>query len=394
MSLANDQSWLADITSGIRLHRGGEAEIFLICPSSGNLLVFKRFLQPFNESLVEKVSNIKECGICKIRDFGFYQNSPYQIYDFVEGVASDSLGKIPVAVALKALRQIAVSLACARKKGVSHGDLNPANVIFSVVQDGETENFQTVLIDWGIMGPGSLAFAAPERFQGKEAEEKSDMFSLGMLLFRWIAGSNLVEGDSFDQFALQNAGLSVERVSEKLFLSGGFSAEEISALEPIWASTLACNPEDRAEDLDELDEVLEIALDKIGGGEVSLSTCSRGFAGQILPVIQKAGQKFSQDLKNPEKQELPFKKRFPKKERNRTKIAIFSGLGILLLVIALLIVLGTETPDVDDTGELILRKSRDLNMDRMEESSPSEDLVPDSLSVNRLLNDLPIPSKE
>ncbi len=394
MSESERHSLLDDVSGCVRLHQGGEADIYLLCLGHGERLTLKWFQGPFNEALVENVSKIRDCGIYRIREFGIRENHPYQLYDFIEGVSSDSISVMPVAIALKALRQLVATLGKARTAGVSHGDLNPANVIFSRKASDSAQDFQTVLIDWGIVGPGALAFAAPERFQGKPADEKSDIFSLGMLLYRWLVGENLVQAQNFDDFAAGNSKLDLTVVSEKLFLSGRLSPEEISSLEPVWRKTLQEIPEERAEDLEELDELLEIALEKIGGGEVALASAVKKWLGLLDPQIQKLGQKFSLAQENLQYSSLPFKNSSPKIHKNRLKYAVLGGVGILAAVIALLIVLGTETPDVDDTGELILRKSRDLNMDLMEESSPSEDLVPDSLSVNRLLNDLPIPSKE
>ena len=154
---------------------------------------------------------------------------------FVEGVVSDKLGKVPVAIAIAALRQVVATLVALLKQGVSHGDLSPANVIFAVDESAHAageraENtglgLRTVLIDCGIVGPGALAYAAPERFQGKHADEKSDLFSLGLLLFRWIAGEDLVHADGYEQFAELMANIDNVNVTEKLYATGDFSSPE------------------------------------------------------------------------------------------------------------------------------------------------------------------------
>lgn len=392
MSSPERASLLSSARNCIRLHQGGEADVYLLCLDNGERLILKWYHQAFNTELVENVLRIKDDGICRIREVGIYENTPYQLYDFVEGVSSDSLTDMPVAVALYALRQVVSSLQKACKAGVSHGDLNPANVIFTANQkDGSL--LQTVLIDWGITGPGALAYAAPERFQGKAPDEKSDLFSLGMLLFRWITGENLVEASSFDGFAADNSTLDPAKISEKLFLSGKVSPEVISALDPVWTATLQNSPEDRAYDFDELDEILEIALDGIGGGEVALSGGIKKYLGILVPMIGKVGQKVSKDLESVSEPQFPFKKISLKKSRNPLKIAILCVVGILVLVIALVFATGTETPDVDETGNMILKNSRSLDMD-YEETVPANVGHQDSAPVHDLLNDLPTPSKE
>ncbi|MCF0224035.1 MAG: hypothetical protein HUK20_07180, partial [Fibrobacter sp.] len=294
------KSLLDEGSNCILLHRGGEASVYLFCLNNGEWLVLKWFRQHFDTELVGNACKIKDCGICKIREFGIRDETPYQLYEFVEGISSDSISAMPVTVAICALRQLVASLRKARTAGVSHGDLNPSNVIFSLKETKDAPDFQTVLVDWGIVGPGALSFAAPERFQGRCADEKSDMFSLGLLLFRWLTGENLVQGRDFDSFASRIAALTTDSVTEKLFYSGKFSPEEISALEPIWNSTLRIASEDRAEDFDELDELLEIALDKVGGGEVRQSCVRRKFLEPYLIQVQKMGRKFSSELENPE----------------------------------------------------------------------------------------------
>ena len=372
------------------LHQGGEADVYLLCLDNGEKLCLKWYKHAFNQEIAERIQKVKDNGICKIREFGDYDEHPYLISDFVEGISSDYLQEMPAAIALKALRQIVSSLINAGKVSVHHGDLSPSNVIFTLKDSAE---FQTVLIDWGISGPGALAFAAPERFQGKLPDEKSDIFSLGMLLFRWVAGENLVEASSFDEFASLSSKIECSRISEKLLHKGKLSLEEISALDSLWEATLGRDPEDRASDLEELDELLEIALEKISGGEVNLAGCVRTFFQTLVPMIRKVGQKVSEGLEKQDHPQFPYKKKTSQKSPKTLKIAILCGIGILAVVIGLLIAFGTETPDVDDTGKIFLNNSRNLEMDYEESSSvPTE--PQESLSVRQLLNDLPLPSKE
>ena len=273
-------SMLDSVAGGALLHVGGESSIYLL-NIGGAPYVLKWYNDgfSFDENVVENVYKVHESGLYRIEEWGRRDGTPYLIYEFVEGVVSDKLGQIPVAVALFALRQVTSTLASLRKQGVSHGDLNPANVIFSA--DGSNverakvaktaakaaSGLRTVVIDCGIVGPGALAYAAPERFQGKKADEKSDLFSLGLLLYRWIAGEDLVQADGYERFAEQMANVENVDVTEKLYSTGAFNTPEgallLSALEPLWAGLLRSDAAERVEDFDELDELLEIALDKV-----------------------------------------------------------------------------------------------------------------------------------
>ncbi len=392
----SENSLLDSVTGGRLLHRGGEASIYLL-NIGGKLFVLKWYNDgfSFDESVVRNVSKVHEPGLYRIEEWGKRNETPYLIYDYVEGVTSDKLGCMPVAVALAALRQVVATLAALQKQGVSHGDLSPANVIFAVdgcgVHDAaEREKFagglRAVVIDCGIVGPGALAYAAPERFQGKPADEKSDLFSLGLLLYRWIAGEDLVCANGYEQFAEQMANVENLNIAEKLYSALTFNTSEgavqLKALEALWAGLLRSDPSERVEDFEELDEILEIALDKIAGGEIALSTC-------VTQYIQSiTGPEYNRNvvLKVPESLEngLPFDVR---KKNNWLKWGV---LGILVLILALIVLLltsGTMRFGIDATGDQLLKRSRSMESSTESENAPV-------LKVDSLLMDLPVPAAE
>ena len=392
----SENSLLDSVTGGRLLHRGGEASIYLL--NIGNKPFVLKWYNDgfsFDESVVRNVSKVHEPGLYRIEEWGKRNETPYLIYDYVEGVTSDKLGCMPVAVALAALRQVVATLAALQKQGVSHGDLSPANVIFAADGSGvhdaaEREKYagglRAVVIDCGIVGPGALAYAAPERFQGKPADEKSDLFSLGLLLYRWIAGEDLVCANGYEQFAEQMASVENLNISEKLYSALTFNTSEgavqLKALEALWAGLLRSDPSERVEDFEELDEILEIALDKIAGGEIALSTC-------VTQYIQSiTGSEYNRNvvLKVPESLEngLPFDVR---KKNNWLKWGV---LGILVLILALIVLLltsGTMRFGIDATGDQLLKRSRSMESSTESENAPV-------LKVDSLLMDLPVPAAE
>ena len=392
----SENSLLDSVTGGRLLHRGGEASIYLL--NIGNKPFVLKWYNDgfsFDESVVRNVSKVHEPGLYRIEEWGKRNETPYLIYDYVEGVTSDKLGCMPVAVALAALRQVVATLAALQKQDVSHGDLSPANVIFAADGSGvhdaaEREKFagglRAVVIDCGIVGPGALAYAAPERFQGKPADEKSDLFSLGLLLYRWIAGEDLVCANGYEQFAEQMASVENLNISEKLYSTGAFNTSEVAvqlkALEALWAGLLRSDPSERVEDFEELDEILEIALDKIAGGEIALSTC-------VTQYIQSiTGPEYNRNvvLKVPESLEngLPFDVR---KKNNWLKWGVLGLLVLILALIVLLLTSGTMRFGIDATGDQLLKRSRSMESSTESENAPV-------LKVDSLLMDLPVPAAE
>ena len=382
-------SLLDSVTGGALLHQGGEASIYLL-NVGGAPYVLKWYNDgfSFDESVVERSHKVREPGLYRIEEWGNRDGTPYLIYDYIDGESSETLGRMPVAVALVALRQVAQTLAALRKQGVSHGDLSPANVIFAVDRNGGNADLglRTVLIDCGIVGPGALAYAAPERFQGKIADEKSDLFSLGLLLYRWIAGEDLITADGYEQFAEQMASVQDLNISEKLYATGAFEtpegAQQLSALEPLWSGLLCAEVSERVEDFDELDEILEIALDKVSHGEVALAGCVTQYIQSInRPESEKnAGQKVPDGLEKG----LPF---VVCKKNKWLKWAVLGVFGLILLLIVLLLTSGTMRFGIDATGDRLLKRSRNI------EPSVESEKAPD-LKVDSLLMELPVPSAE
>ena len=383
-------SLLDSVKGGSLLHQGGEASIYLL-NVGGKPFVLKWYNDgfSFDEGVVERACKVREPGLYRIEEWGNRDGMPYLIYDYINGESSESLGRMPVAVALVALRQVAATLAALRKQNVSHGDLSPANVVFAVegVGSGNADlGLRTVLIDCGIVGPGALAYAAPERFQGKPADEKSDLFSLGLLLYRWIAGRDLITADGYEQFAEQMASVQDLNISEKLYATGAFDspegAQQLSALEPLWSGLLCADISDRVEDFDELDEILEIALDKVSHGEIALAGCVTQYVQSInCPDGKKnAVQKVPDTLEKG----LPF---VVCKKNNWLKWAVLGVSGLILVLIVLLLTSGTMRFGIDATGDRLLKRSRNL------ESSVESERAPD-LKVDSLLMELPVPSAE
>ena len=383
-------SLLDSVKGAALLHRGGEASIYLL-----NVGVAPYVLKwyndgfSFDESVVERACKVREPGLYRIEEWGNRDGTPYLIYDYIDGESSETLGRMPVAVAIVVLRQVASALAALRKQGVSHGDLSPANVIFAVDGEGHGNTdlgLRTVLIDCGIVGPGALAYAAPERFQGKPADEKSDLFSLGLLLYRWIAGEDLITADGYEQFAEQMANVQDLNISEKLYATGAFDtpegAQQLSALEPLWSGLLCADVSDRVEDFDELDEILEIALDKVSHGEIALAGCVTQYI-QTLKVSEcnlNMGRKVPATLEKG----LPF---VICKKNNWLKWTVLGVSGLILLLIVLLLTSGTMSFGIDATGDRLLKRSRNIEPSVESEKAPN-------LKVDSLLMELPVPSAE
>ena len=352
-------SIVRSIPSGELLHRGGEAALYKVeCGSRQYTLKLYNSGTAFNQKVVETVAKVATTcatGTYRIAESGTIGENAYILYDYIDGVSSKELSPMPLEFALHSLRQVVAALIALQKAGVSHGDLNPDNVFFD-------RGGNPVLIDFGIHGPGALKFSAPERIDGHAPSEKADLFGLGALFFFWITGDTLFAGSNFDEIhdAIRHADqLQPGEILFSKITSGlEIKPEALSLLEPIWKGTLATKPENRAEDLEELDELLEIALDSLGGQGVRLSCLAEDIRKKISGILEKNG------TKTLEKENFPFFEEKKAKNPSLKRWILVAAVFIFLVITAACLFLASgKSPSVDDTGKALLQKSRSHEME-------------------------------
>ena len=348
-------SILAGVSQCAMLHRGGEAEIYKVV-SQGREYALKWYAAGvrFDAASIEAVSQVHDRGVYRVRETGEKAGRPYLVYDFVDGISVGELGALPVAFAIALVRDVVRALAALASCGVHHGDLNPSNVI--VCADGTP-----VVIDCGIVGPGAPAYAAPERFQGRAPD-----------------------GDSFESYA--RAASQVDGLDPASLLYGrGVDAETLSYLEPLWKGLLRADPEDRVEDFDELDELLEIAFGQVSGGSVAWETLRARSVAALAEKIGTIGDGSESICA------LPAEFAVIKPTGRRKRVALACILGVILLFVVLFLAFSRGGPSIDDTGASILQKSRSLDgiAEEVQDSSGG-----DSGVSGTLLETLPTPELE
>lgn len=142
-------------------------------------------------------------NVIAVHQVAEYQGLPYLVMPYVPGPSLEERirrhGPMPVVDAIRIARQVAAGLKAAHAQGLIHRDIKPANILLS----GDTE--RAVITDFGLARAaddatltrsGALAgtpqFMAPEQARGEPADTKSDLFSLGALLFAMLTGSPAV----------------------------------------------------------------------------------------------------------------------------------------------------------------------------------------------------------
>jgi predicted Ser/Thr protein kinase len=199
------------------LGRGGMGEVYRADDLTLGQPVALKFLPEDasrDEALLERFRNevrlsrrVSHPNVCRVYDVGEVDGHTFFTMEYVDGEDLASLlrriGRLPADKALEIARQLCAGLAAAHAKGVLHRDLKPANIML----DGRG---QVVITDFGLAGlvdqiPGSdvrsgtPAYMSPEQLEGKEVNTKSDVYSLGLVLYEVFTGKRAFSGESLGE---------------------------------------------------------------------------------------------------------------------------------------------------------------------------------------------------
>jgi serine/threonine-protein kinase len=151
------------------------------------------------------VGQISHPAVIALHDMGIDEPSqtPYLVMEFIQGQSLEKLlekGSIPCSKACAWAAEVATALAVAHRKGVIHGDVKPANILI-------TEDDRIKLTDFGMARLasrdskdtpllGSPAYWCPEQIVGKPQDARSDIFSLGVVMYEMVTGHRPFDADS------------------------------------------------------------------------------------------------------------------------------------------------------------------------------------------------------
>jgi serine/threonine protein kinase len=204
------------------------------------------------------VGQLTHPNIITLHDMGIDESTqtPYLVMEFIDGTPLDRLlekGTLPLPRACAWIAHAAEALEAAHTRGVIHGDVKPANIL--ITADGKVK-----LTDFGMArvakqdtgdSPllGTPAYWCPEQIMGRPQDARSDIFSLGVVLYEMVTGTRPFEADSLQ-------GVCNRVLSSTAMMPSQLQPSIPSSFDEIIASCLAKNPETRLSSGEKLAQML------------------------------------------------------------------------------------------------------------------------------------------
>lgn len=211
------------------------------------------------------VSQLTHPHICPLYDVGHQNGFDFFVMEYVDGetlAARLARRSLPLKEGLEAMADIVDAIACAHRHGIIHGDLTPSNIMLTprgaklldfslatlsaslrpVAADG-IATLSTTRVDLTSEGGvhGTLPYMAPEQFEGKVADPRSDIFAFGAVMYEVVTGRRAFAGTSQARIIAQ----ILTEDPPPMTLPAG---EAPPAVERIVRTCLAKNPDERWQD--------------------------------------------------------------------------------------------------------------------------------------------------
>lgn len=268
------------------------------------------FIQSFIKES-QSAAGLSHPNIVGVYDVGQEGNIHYIVMELIEGkVLSDIIkerGRMEYKEAIAIVIQVAKALSLAHRKQIVHRDVKPHNIII-------TENGTAKLADFGIAKAvsaativggnqkilGSVHYFSPEQARGSYVDERSDIYSLGIVLFEMLTGHVPFDGDNPVSIALMHINNPMPKLNDEV---GGLPPQ----LEKIILRATEKYQSNRYKSVDQMIEDLE-----------SLEFISNVMGNKIVPSTYK-NDEVKNDVNEKKNEEKPSKINTSVKVREKKK---------------------------------------------------------------------------
>ena len=294
--------WIGKTIGRVRidkyLARGGMAEVYLGSHLSLDRLVAVKVLHSYIEEdpglltrfqrEAKVVAALRHPNIVQIYDFDATEGHPYIVMEYLKGPTLSSYlrrlhernERIPTHQVARLLKALTSALDYAHEQGVIHRDIKPANIMLHGKADEIpldqplTSDVEAILTDFGLvriehaasqtasgMVSGTPSYMSPEQARGDKTDHRTDIYSLGVVLYEMLAGRVPFEADS-------TMSVMYMQINEPPPAIPGVN----SALQAVINRALAKNPNDRYQTCREMALDFFLALGMTAEAETIIET--------------------------------------------------------------------------------------------------------------------------
>jgi len=316
----------------------------------GDLAEDDKFVRRFQREAIA-ASSLNHPNIVEVYDVGEDDGKYFIVMEYVDGKTLKSLikkrGALTLPEVIDIMLQLTSAIACAHESYIIHRDIKPQNVI--ILEDGRVK-----VMDFGIAAQlnsneltqtnsvmGTVYYLPPEQANGNVTTTKSDIYSLGILMYELVVGKVPFKGDSPVEVA-------IKQMRDKIPDITMANPDIPQSIENIILRACAKNPKNRYKSMEEMHNDLETALDpeRFNEAKIVYEYPESNFD---EPEKLPAGAKRSE--RNSEKSE-------DKKDKKLSKsVKILIGVAVALVSVLLFIFIvypkfiskpSIEVPDVSD----------------------------------------------
>ena len=252
-----------------RIGSGGMAEVWLADDTEldrkvavkvlhDNFAQDQEFVERFRRE-AQAAAGLQHPNVVGIFDRGEFRDTYFIAMEYVDGPSLKDLvkGGMGVKDAIDFTRQILKAARFAHRKGIVHRDLKPQNVLIDDEGRARVADFgiargesSDITATGSVMG--TAQYLSPEQAQGKETTARSDIYSIGVILYEALTGRVPFEGDSAVAVALK-------QVNEVPMRPSTINPDVPPALDAVVMRALAKDPERRFNDADAFLKALDAA---------------------------------------------------------------------------------------------------------------------------------------
>jgi len=237
-------------------------------------------------------SSLDHPNLVGVHDYGLIP-APFIVMDYVEGKTLSTTiaeqGALTLALSLPLFCQLCDAIQQLHNAGIVHRDIKPSNVMLT---GGNDTSVRAILIDLGLAKVfdnenslsdditktddilGSLPYMSPEQFTSESIDNRSDIYSLGCLMYESVSGKKVFDANNAMEWMVSHIQKSPALIS--------FERKELRLVERVIFTALQKQPSDRYQSIEELkQDILRIARNKkpLKNPEV------KPFPQTLLPII-------------------------------------------------------------------------------------------------------------